>query len=148
MNIYKYDIVFQEVPNYISLAFYVCGCPLQCPGCHSPELWTEKTGQALTMSFFVSLLARYEGRIDNVLFLGGEWHENQLVEFLRESRRRNLKTTLYTGLEKVSDNILENLDFLKTGPWRQEFGGLSSPATNQVFHDLKTQQVLNHLFQN
>lgn len=146
MNIYKYDILFQEVPGEISLAFYVCGCPLHCKGCHSPELWTEKNGERLEMENFENLLRRYAGYISCVLFMGGEWHPGQLNQFLKRARQENLKTALYTGLEKLSSSLSENLDFVKLGPWRQELGGLSSPGTNQVFWDLNRQQVLNHLF--
>lgn len=147
MNIYNYDIVFQEVPNHISLAFYVCGCPLRCPGCHSPELWTEKTGFPLTLSLYKSLLVRYQNKADCILFLGGEWHAQELIQLLAEARSLNFKTALYTGLEDVSDEIKSQLTFLKTGPWRGDLGGLSSPQTNQVFRDLTTNTVLNHLFQ-
>ncbi|MEK2646637.1 anaerobic ribonucleoside-triphosphate reductase activating protein [Bdellovibrio sp. BCCA] len=147
MNIYRYDIVFQEVPNHISLAFYVCGCPLRCPGCHSPELWTEKTGVPLTMSFYRTLLLQYQGKADCILFLGGEWHSRELVEFLKEARTADFKTALYTGLDDVTTEIKSHLTFLKTGPWRAKLGGLSSPTTNQVFRDLTTNTVLNHLFQ-
>ncbi|HEY1079640.1 MAG TPA: anaerobic ribonucleoside-triphosphate reductase activating protein [Bdellovibrio sp.] len=147
MNIYNYDIVFQEVPDHISLAFYVCGCPLKCPGCHSPELWTEKNGFTLSTALFDSLLDRYQYKIDCVLFLGGEWHTDELVQFLKAAQKRNLKTALYTGLDQVSPKIKEHLTFLKTGPWKKELGGLSSPHTNQIFTDLTTNKNLNNLFQ-
>lgn len=146
MNIYNYDIVFQEVPDHISLAFYACGCPLKCPGCHSPELWSEKNGFALSTSLFQSLLDRYQYKIDCVLFLGGEWHSHELVHFLKAAQGRKLKTALYTGLEDIPEELKSHLTFLKTGPWKMELGGLSSPRTNQVFKDLTTNTILNHLF--
>lgn len=147
MNIFKYDIVFQEVPNHISLAFYVCGCSLRCPGCHSAELWTEDTGKILTKNIFQELLDRYENKITCVLFLGGEWHRPELIEYLRMARNKDLKTALYTGLTEVPTDLKTELTFLKTGPWKKELGGLSSPTTNQIFHDLSNNTVLNHLFQ-
>lgn len=147
MNIYKYDIVFQEVPDHIALAFYVCGCPLQCEGCHSPELWTEKSGLELTPTIFTELLKRYQGKADCILFMGGEWHQSQLIFFLKEARKLGYKTALYTGLEQIPENLKSNLDFLKTGPWNRNLGGLSSPNTNQIFIDLNTNKILNHLFQ-
>lgn len=147
MNIYKHDILFQEVPGEISLAFYVCGCPLQCKGCHSPELWTEKNGETLTPDFYQRLLERYEGYASCVLFMGGEWHLTQLNGFLHTARERSFKTALYTGLEEIPKVLEKNLDFVKLGPWREERGGLSSPTTNQIFLDLNKKQILNHLFQ-
>ena len=146
MNIYKYDIVFQEVPGEISLAFYVCGCPLKCAGCHSPELWTEKTGTPLVESLFLNLLENYKGQISCVLFMGGEWHSQQLTNFLSIAAAQQLKTALYTGLEQVDPAICAHLDYLKVGPWIRERGGLNNQETNQIFWDLKAQKKLNHLF--
>ena len=34
-----YSIVFQEVPNEVSLAVNISGCPHKCEGCHSKYLW-------------------------------------------------------------------------------------------------------------
>lgn len=147
MNIYNYDVVFQEVPGHISLALYVCGCPLKCPGCHSPELWTEKGGFMLTPELFSSLLDRYQNKADCILFMGGEWHQKELIVFFKEARQRHFKTALYTGQENVPAEIESLVHFLKTGPWRADLGGLSSPTTNQVFRDLTNNTVLNHLFQ-
>lgn len=147
MNIYKYDIVYQEVPHHISLALYVCGCPLQCPGCHSPELWTETTGTPLTCEGLQYLLNKYQNRISCVLFMGGEWHEAQLITFLQMARDYKLLTALYTGLETISPELEKQLSFLKSGPWRRDLGGLASANTNQIFRDLRNGQVLNHLFQ-
>ena len=146
MNIYKHDIVFQEVPNHISLALYVCGCSLRCPGCHSPELWSESNGYELTRELFLSLLNQYRNRITCVLFLGGEWREAQLVEFLKTAHHEGFWTARYTGETGVSQELESHLDFLKTGRWRRELGGLDSPTTNQVFRDIKNNQILNHLF--
>lgn len=146
MNIYKYDIVFQEVPNHISLAFYVCGCALKCPGCHSTELWAENNGYPLSADLFSQLLSEYKDRISCVLFLGGEWRQDDLVQLLKIAQAQQLATALYTGELSVPTELTDNLDFLKTGPWRRELGGLDSPTTNQVFYDLKNKLVLNHLF--
>ena len=33
-----YDIVFQEIPDEVTLALNLSGCPNGCPGCHSPHL--------------------------------------------------------------------------------------------------------------
>lgn len=146
MNIYKYDIVFQEVPNEISIAFYVCGCPLRCPGCHSPELWTEKSGFPLTDTLFQDILNRYRTRATCVLFLGGEWHIKTLTSYLQFARSQGYLTALYTGLEAIPAPLERELDFLKTGPWRAELGGLESPTTNQIFMDLRNRTLLNFHF--
>lgn len=148
MKVYKFDILFQEVPGHISLGFYVCGCPLRCHGCHSTELWFEHNGFPLTETLFQSLLEKYSRKISCVLFLGGEWCSQELISFLRlASETYGLKTALYTGHENVSDNIKTYLHYLKCGPWIAARGGLASPTTNQTFWDVKNNIKLNHLFQ-
>lgn len=136
MNYLKYDIVFQEIPGEISLAFYITGCPLRCPGCHSPELWNPANGSKLTEEILQSLLVRYGRALSCVLFMGGEWEPETLTHFLQIIRQQSLKTALYTGreIDELPMNILTNLNYLKTGPWRAELGGLQSPRTNQKLH--------------
>lgn len=140
------QIVWQEVPGEISLAYTITGCPLRCSGCHSSESRNPELGEPLTPSYLESRLDKYSGLISCVLFLGGEWLPGLLQPLLREADRRHLKTCLYTGSETVSSELLPQLTYLKTGPWIAERGGLDSPQTNQRFIDLRTRQVLNHCF--
>jgi len=140
------QIVFQEVPGEVSLAFTVAGCPLGCKGCHSSYSWHSDQGTALTPLYLQHCLERYKGLISCVLFLGGEWQPDALIALLKLSRSANLNTCLYTGLDDVSPQLKQQLTYLKTGRWLAERGGLNSPNTNQVFTDLRTGQRLNHLF--
>lgn len=136
MNYLKHDIVFQEIPGEISLAFYITGCSLRCHGCHSPELWNAQNGQPLTTKRIAELLRRYGSHLSCVLFMGGEWEPEALIEHLELVRRHHLKTALYTGREReeLPDALIAHLDILKTGPWKAELGGLNSPTTNQKLH--------------
>ena len=34
----NFDIVFQEVPEEVTLAINISNCPNQCPGCHSKNV--------------------------------------------------------------------------------------------------------------
>lgn len=146
-NCFKPQITFQEVPNEVSLAFLITGCRLRCRGCHSPDTWPEKAGKPLTTSLFIQFVERYQSLITCVLFYGGEWQPNSLIEKLQIAHQYDLKTCLYTGQESIAPSIEVHLDFLKTGPWVESLGGLISPSTNQRFIDLKSGQCLNHLFQ-
>lgn len=147
-NYLKTDILFQEVPNEISLCFSITGCNLGCKGCHSTELWDASNGQTLDNKTFCDWLNKYDGLISCVLFFGGEWQPNRLIEKLIIAKQQGLKTCLYSGSEQVEPSLYEHLDFLKTGRWKSELGGLNSPTTNQRFKDLNTGQTLNHLFIN
>ena len=78
--------------------------------------------------------------------MGGEWHEEELVNLLSLSKSMGLKTCLYTGLDKVNDIILSNIDYIKYGKWVKELGGLENINTNQIFLDVKNNKILNNYF--
>ena len=146
-----YDIVLQEVPNEISLCFTLTGCPLACKGCHSEYIWNPDFGEPLTADLLEKLIDRYDEAISCVLFMGGEWRAEELLQFVRIAKAKKLKTALYTGLnmkqmERKHSELLSELDYIKTGKWIPSLGGLDSKATKQVFTDLKTRKTLNHYF--
>lgn len=140
------SIVFQEVPNEISLCFSITGCKVGCKGCHSTELWQADYGIQLTNINFINWLNKYKNLISCVVFFGGEWQEAALIEKLIIAKNHGVKTCLYSGQEHININISQHLNFLKTGPWRTELGGLDSPITNQIFRNMTTGEKLNHLF--
>ena len=109
----------------------------------------------LTKEYLHARMKQYQDMISCVLFLGGEWQIKQLIELLQIVKISNpsLKTCLYTGLEleeivgliqnEINNqvdigwkHILENnlLDYLKTGRWIRELGGLDNKKTNQRFY--------------
>ncbi len=140
------DVVFQEVPDEISLLFFICGCPHRCPGCHSASLWNADQGAPLSRDVYIDWLDRYQGLVTCILFFGGEWWPAELVDHLQLAQSRGFKTCLYTGLDEVSSEIKEHLDYLKTGPWNPRLGGLDRPTSNQKFLRLHTGEVLNVRF--
>ncbi len=148
LRFYTQQVVWQEVPNETSLAFLISGCPLGCKGCHSAESWKVGSGQILSEIYLAEQLKKYRHLISCVLFMGGEWHLEQLLARLKQVREAGLKTCLYTGLEmhELDLRIISELTYLKTGRWIAKLGGLNSPNTNQRFMDLRTQENLNHLF--
>lgn len=146
MRFYKYDIVFQEVPDEISICFTITGCKLRCPGCHSAHLWKDTNGEILTDEVFQSILSKYKNLASCVLFMGGEWDENRLIELLQYAKSQNFATCLYTGEEDVSNEIKSELTYLKTGRWTSELGGLKSKTTNQKFIRINDNQILNYKF--
>ncbi|WNO60587.1 anaerobic ribonucleoside-triphosphate reductase activating protein [Rheinheimera sp. MMS21-TC3] len=140
------QIVFQEVPSEVSLAFTITGCQLGCKGCHSVDSWPAHSGTELTESYLKQRLQQYKGLISCVLFLGGEWQPTKLINLLKLARQHQLHTCLYTGLDSISEPIKTELTYLKTGRWQPELGGLNSPTTNQRFIDLRNGACLNHRF--
>lgn len=146
MFFHDFQVVLQEVPGEISLCFSISGCPLRCEGCHSPFLWKEGNGSKLTFAYFKALLDQYSGYATCVVFMGGEWHREELAYHLKYARQQGYHTCLYTGEDSVPLNILEHLTWIKTGRWNKDLGGLDSPITNQFFKEVRTDRILNHLF--
>lgn len=147
MNYSDFKIALQEVPGEISICFTIHGCELHCKGCHSAYLWNKDKGEKLTLKKYTSILEKYKSLASCVLFMGGEWFENELVNYFKIAKAFNYTTCLYTGQTQISKNILNQLTWIKTGPWVEALGGLDSPKTNQEFKELKTNKILNHLFQ-
>lgn len=137
----KYDVVFQECPNEISLVFEITNCPHKCPECHSPHL-QKNEGTPLTIYEFSSVLNKYEKYISAVLFFGGDQEVFELIDLLRICEAKNLKTGLWTGATEVPKIILSHLTYLKTGKYDSKFGGLDKETTNQQYVNLKTGQQI------
>lgn len=142
------QVVWQEVPGEVSLAYSISGCPLRCPGCHSSDNWDVGRGKPLTAEYLHSRIEQYQGMITCVAFFGGEWIPAALIPLLKLVREAGLHTCLYSGLVSIAPHVQRELTFLKTGPWIQKLGGLDSPLTNQKFIDLRTHKLLNHHFLN
>lgn len=148
MNITEPSITTSEVPDEISLVISVFGCPFKCDGCHSPYLQGEG-GFKLTIEYIQKLLSKYDGMISCICFMGGDQFKNELVEFLYWIKSNtDLKTCLYTGAEKVSKDIKSNLDYLKTGRYKKELGGLQSKTTNQRMIKLPSNENITNRFWN
>ncbi len=129
-----YYITFQEVPNEVSLVLTVSGCPLRCPGCHSPWL-REDTGRPV-LDDLKKLIDSYYPEITCVCMMGTgstqilDTHEFSAVSEIVRSYP-GLKLCVYTGFDDFPDQWVIFPDYLKLGPYKEELGGLASPSTNQ-----------------
>jgi len=146
MMYYSYpQVVFQEVPDEMSLALSISGCDLKCPGCHSQETWDPKHGDPLTKEEMEELLKRHK-HVTCVLFYGGEWNLSELenmIDFIKE-KYPDKKIALYTGrgLNFFNKDFLKKLDYIKVGPYVEKLGPLHSPTTNQRFYKLKNGEIV------
>jgi anaerobic ribonucleoside-triphosphate reductase activating protein len=145
MKYYDIDITYQEIPDEISLTFYMCGCQLNCSGCHSPILHSLDNGDELTSQIYIDNLLKYKDLASCVLFMGGEWFE-ELPNYLELASNNGFKVALYTGEQGVSEDISKHLTYLKTGRWIKSLGGLDSHDTNQRLVNCLTGELLNYKF--
>ena len=131
MRFASYDIVFQEVPDEVTLAVNITGCPVRCKGCHSPHLW-EDTGYILDEQALASLLADYGTDITCVALMGGDADTEGVYRLARWIHERGVRTAWYSGRTAIpKDCPVGCFDYIKTGPYIEALGGLKSPTTNQ-----------------
>ena len=139
LKCYSYDIVCQEIPDEISLAVNISGCPNRCPGCHSPWLW-ENEGNEMTKELLSSIIGQYSAAITCVCFMGGDADPSEiqrLTIWIREEYP-HLKTAWYSGRERIPEGFdISCLDFIKLGPYIEALGGLKSPDTNQALFKIQ-----------
>lgn len=133
-----FSVVFQEVPNEISLAINISGCPYKCRGCHSQYLW-EYSGRYL-LDDFDKILDSQE-YITCVCFMGGDQNEEELIGYCNKIHELGLKVCLYTGATSISNDLCEHLDYLKVGPYIERCGGLNKKTTNQRMYKIVNNEL-------
>lgn len=129
-------VVFQEVPDEITLAINISNCPCHCEGCHSPYL-AEDTGIDLTIEELTRLGTETEG-ITCICFMGGDSDPkriNRLAKWVVEEL--DLKAAWYSGRQYIPDEIdVANFNYIKIGPYVPKLGGLDKDTTNQIMYEV------------
>lgn len=137
MKFVSYDIVFQEIPDEVTLAINISGCPCHCPGCHSQHLW-EDVGDELTEETLAALLSQYGRAVTCVCLMGGDAEPamvNRLAAWIRE---HGYKSAWYSGRATMAEEVsLDNLNYLKLGPYIEARGALKSRETNQRLYRIE-----------
>lgn len=125
-------VTFAEIPNEISLCLNISNCPYKCPGCHSKYLW-EDVGTELTKLAIIDLVDSNKG-VSCICFMGGDCDLDSLIKLAEYIKNYypNIRTAWYTGND--NPEFYPVFDYIKVGPYKEEFGPLNSPRTNQRFY--------------
>ncbi len=95
----------------------------------------QDIGEHLNKKAISKLLDKYGKMITCVCFMGGDaapFEVEHLAAFVQETSHGRLKTGWYSGREKLVDGCnVENFNFIKLGPYKEQLGGLNSKTTNQ-----------------
>ena len=126
-------IVFQEIPDEVTLAINISNCPCHCPGCHSHYLW-EDIGMPLNTDAIDALIEKYGEDITCIAFMGGDSDPtgvNLLAQYIHEEHPL-FKAAWYSGRIRISPSVKKtDFDYLKIGPYIKHLGPLKSATTNQ-----------------
>ncbi len=126
-------IVFQEIPDEVTLAINISGCPCRCPGCHSRYLW-EDIGLPLDTQAIDDFVEGYGQDITCIAFMGGDGDPvgvNLLAQYIHEEHPE-FRVGWYSGRLRIPAQVRKtDFDYIKIGPYIRHLGPLNQPTTNQ-----------------
>lgn len=137
-------VVFAEVPDEITLAINISNCPCQCKGCHSSYL-AKDIGEPLDLQHLTNLIDSNKG-ITCVCIMGGDANPSEVDDIAQDIKEYypELKVGWYSGRQELSKDIeLGNFDYIKLGPYIEEFGPLNSKTTNQRFYKVSNGELVD-----
>ena len=127
------DVVFQEIPDEVTLAVNISNCPCHCPGCHSHYLW-EDIGLPLDTDAIDTFVSQYGKDITCLAFMGGDCDPkgvNMLAQYIHEEHPQ-YKVGWYSGRVRIPPLVNKtDFDYIKVGPYIRHLGPLGKPTTNQ-----------------
>lgn len=132
-----YDIVCSEVPDEVTLAINISGCPNHCVDCHSKWLWLDE-GVALDFDAIHDMVAKYGTGITCICFMGGDSEPHQIEKLAIYIRNTypSLRVAWYSGRAEFADVDMLAFDYIKLGPYVAKYGSLRSRTTNQKLYKL------------
>ena len=135
-----YFVVFEEIPDRVSLAVNITNCQNNCVGCHSPELRLNN-GEELTEEIIDKLIKENYG-IDCFLFMGEGKDHTRLMELVRYIKENYaIKVAIYSGRDKVETEYYGLFDYVKVGGYKEEYGPLNKETTNQRLYEIEADGI-------
>lgn len=126
-------VVFQEIPDEVTLSVNISGCPCHCPGCHSKYLWTD-IGEPLTEVTIDAFIKEYGHDITCISLMGGDGEPAAVGALARyiHATYPTMKVAWYSGRSLIPSVIeMNDFDYIKLGPYIAHLGSLKSRTTNQ-----------------
>ncbi|MFR9506062.1 MAG: anaerobic ribonucleoside-triphosphate reductase activating protein [Rikenellaceae bacterium] len=137
-------VVFREIPDEITLAVNISGCPCACEGCHSSYL-ADDIGEELSEESIKELITRND-MISCISFMGGDREPaevSRLAKFVKGNYPQ-VKVGWYSGRDELSAEVdRANFDYIKIGSYQSALGGLDSPSTNQRLYRITQSQMVD-----
>ena len=135
--------VFAEIPDEITLAVSISGCPIHCPGCHSQYLWAD-VGEPLTIEALAEMLESHVG-VTCLCLMGGDQDPaeiDRLAYWVKKNSR--VRIAWYSGRNKLPQEIgVTHFDYLKIGPYDAKCGPLNVRTTNQRLYRVEQGKLID-----
>lgn len=138
LKYYNYDIVFQEIPDEVTLAVNITNCPNKCKGCHSIHL-QQDIGEYLNKELIDEWVIRYGSGISCFCFMGGDNDPLELARLAKYIRGTypSIKTAWYSGCSSLPSGFDNScFQFVKLGAYMEELGTLRDKNSNQRLFEL------------
>lgn len=137
----NYDVVFNEIPDMVSLAINITNCQNRCVGCHTSVL-RQNIGIELTEEE-IDRLIKINSGINCIIFMG-EGNDKKLLELAKYIKNHyDIKIAIYSGRDEVEKEYFDIFDYIKIGHYEQKFGSLNDKNTNQRLYQIDSGNVID-----
>ena len=142
INSIRYNNSVVDGPG-IRTVLFMQGCNIQCKGCQNKSTWDINKGKEIDIDNLVNELNK---KVFNkkITISGGEplMQIEALIELVNKLNNLGFDIALYTGHQKedVPSNIVEKVNYLKTGNFIEELKTTVKPfvgSENQIFEEVK-----------
>lgn len=133
-------ITLNEVPDHIAFYAEMGECTQHCKGCHSPHLWEPLESKMKLEDLYQLASDAIDKKANAIVLMGGTTNgvSTNVLIFIINALSEIAPVCLYSGSDDKALNEMiayhSNLTWIKTGSFREDLGGLSSPKTNQHFY--------------
>ena len=87
-----------DYPGCLAAVVFFKGCPLRCPFCHNPELQENDGKGEMTWQDVLSFLGKRKGKIDGLVFSGGEpLMQVDIVALAKQVKELGFKVGVHTS---------------------------------------------------
>lgn len=147
INSIKYNNSIVDGPG-IRTVLFLQGCNLNCKGCQNKTTRDINKGNDVEID---DLVKELNAKVFNkkITISGGEplMQKDELIDLVKKLKKLGFNIALYTGHQKeeVPHELINNLDYLKTGRFIENLKTSVKPfvgSSNQMFEEIKENETI------